>query len=58
MAVAIRTLAEDALVLLRRPRIVPVEVSRREFGLACKKNHGSPNVLDVFEASADATDSG
>ena len=34
VTVAIRALAEDALVLLRGPRLVPIEVGGGEFGFA------------------------
>jgi hypothetical protein len=39
MAVAIGTLAEDALILFWRPRFVPVEVGGGELGFAGKEDH-------------------
>jgi hypothetical protein len=39
VAIAIRTSAEDAEVLLRRPRVVPVIVGGRKLGFAGEKDH-------------------
>lgn len=39
VAVAIGALAEDALVLVRRPGVVPVEVGGRELDFAGEKDH-------------------
>jgi hypothetical protein len=43
VAVAIRASAEDAEVLLRRPRVIPVIVGGRKLGFAGEKYHEFTN---------------
>lgn len=39
MAVAIRTLSKDTLVLVGGPRIIPIKMCGRKFGFTCKQDH-------------------
>jgi len=54
VTVAIGALAEDALVLFRRPGVVPIKMCGGEFGFACKEDHDGPGKLDVLESPVDA----
>src|SRR3979409_690987 len=51
MTIAVRTSAEDAQVLLRRPRFIPVVVSGRKLGFAGYKDHERVPIIGCYSRS-------